>query len=799
MRYFPPRRNFSSLSIRDLLDARDAYHVHLAHFETVVGTAVGRYLIRRGEDRDWEEGRTDQKYGPRTLANSVVRPWSWPCVLVFVRDWVEESKLPPSEVIPRTLYLSDGRAVPTCVVHAAIDEKPMPPLRELSFPSDLIGGGYSVLTDSQGSENAGSIGCMVTNGDLTFALTNRHVTGDAGRVVYSIIRGKKVPIGVSDAVQQRHLKFAEVYPGWPGERVFATIDAGLIRVDDVSQWTAQVFGVGELGDVADLNIDTISLDLIGCPVKAFGSVSGTLEGKVKALFYRYRSVGGFDYVSDVLIGPRREGAPLATRPGDSGTLWVFDPPTDQKEWEEKQFQVEKIDRGALARRYRPLALQWGGTRVLGEQKEKSAQFALATFVSSICRVLNVDVIRSWNTGHPEYWGKIAHFKIGAKACDLIPQTSPLSELMHNNLTNIGYDDDDLGKGKNFKVDREDFVPMADVPDYVFVTASKFVAARRNEPPQHFADMDVAGSSAFPGKTLLDLVKKRENISADVWQRFYEGFPPDKSPEPGAVPFRVWQLYRAMVDAIKRGDADEFIGTAGVLAHYVGDSCQPLHISILNHGRGPFRTEKEAFAKYKKSPEYKVHSIYEEGMFEREPAAMLTAIDDAIGTRAAKPIGGNGRVKTRAGYEAAVATVALMERTIATLAPKDIIDGDDPSKGPKERAEILFQSFSDQTAQCIADGCLTLASLWYTAWQEGDGDSNMSDLGPRNRDDLKNLYKSPKFVPALTFDEMIAQGFIAPGASGNRRTAKPGRTPRPTSKRPKKKTTRPRRRAARTRP
>lgn len=765
MRYFPPTRNFSSLSIRDLLDAREAYHVHLAHFETVVGTAVGRYLIRRGEDRDWKAGRTAGKYGPRTLGNSVVRPWSWPCVLVFVKDWVDEAKLPPTEVIPNTLYLSDGRAVPTCVVYAPLDESPVPPLRELSFPSDLIGGGYSVLTDSQGSENAGSIGCMVTNGDLTFALTNRHVTGDAGRQVYSIIRGEKALIGVSDAVQQRHLKFSDVYPDWPGERVFATIDAGLIRVDDVSQWTAQVYGVGELGEVANLNVDTISLDLIGCPVKAFGSASGTLRGKIKALFYRYRSVGGFDYVSDVLIGPRSDAGELATRPGDSGTLWVFDPPTEEeKEWEEKQFAVETVERGALARRYRPLALQWGGTRVLGEQKEKSSQFALATFVSSICRVLNVDVIRSWNTGHPEYWGKIAHFKIGAKACDLIPAKSKLATLMRNNLTNIGYDDDDLGKGKDFKVDREGFVPMADVPDYVFVTASKFVPARRNEAPQHFADMDVAGSAAFPGKTLLDLVKNRDNISADVWKDFYDGFPAKQSPEPGAVPFRVWQLYREMVEAVRQGKSDRFVAVAGVLAHYVGDSCQPLHISILNHGDGPFRTDKEAFAKYKKTPQYKIHSIYEEGMFEAEPAAMLTAIDQAVGKRKAKSIAGNGSIDTRNGYDAAVATVKLMERTIKTLAPKEIIDGDDPSKGPKARAELLFDQFSDQTAQCIADGCLTLASLWYTAWLEGGGDSKsskMKDLKTRKPDALKKLYKSGAFIPALTFEEMIAEGMVRP--------------------------------------
>ena len=55
-------------------------------------------------------------------------------------------------------------------------------------------------------------------------------------------------------------------------------------------------------------------------------------GEIHALFYRYKTSGGFEYVSDLLIGPRRPGAaqrpsvaPFATHPGDSGTLWLLDP------------------------------------------------------------------------------------------------------------------------------------------------------------------------------------------------------------------------------------------------------------------------------------------------------------------------------------------------------------------------------------------------------------------------------------------------------------------------------------------
>src|SRR4051812_7545922 len=90
---FPPRRDYASLSLKDLLDAREAYHVYLSQLDNVVATAIGRYCIH--ED-DWYAKHPPDRRRPadvprvtaaRTLANSVIRPWSWPAVLVFVREW----------------------------------------------------------------------------------------------------------------------------------------------------------------------------------------------------------------------------------------------------------------------------------------------------------------------------------------------------------------------------------------------------------------------------------------------------------------------------------------------------------------------------------------------------------------------------------------------------------------------------------------------------------------------------------------------------------------------------------------
>jgi len=165
----PSNRDFFSLSVRDLLEAREAYHVHLSRMERVIGTAIGRFLIRR-KDKDFKNPNGHEKRyksTKRTLDNSDIRKWSWPCVLVFVESWLtkEEMDAQPDDVVPSFLYLPDGRMIPTCVVCASLEEEPSRPISHLNFPSKLVGGGYPVLTDVQTSQHVVSLGCLVTDGE----------------------------------------------------------------------------------------------------------------------------------------------------------------------------------------------------------------------------------------------------------------------------------------------------------------------------------------------------------------------------------------------------------------------------------------------------------------------------------------------------------------------------------------------------------------------------------------------------------------------------------------------------------
>lgn len=739
MKYFPPKRDFYSLSVKDLLEAREAYHVHLAHLENVVATAIGRFFIRN-EDPDattpYGEPRPRKQAPKRTFQNSAVKLNSWPCVLVFVDHWrtQEEFDQNPDQVVPRFLYLPDGRVVPTCVLLVEKQQEAPPALQNLNFPSDLIGGGYPVLTDVQEQEHVGSLGCLVWDGDTSYALTNRHVTGEEGRGIYSLIRAKRQKIGVSHKKQMGKKPFEEVYPGWPGKRVLANLDAGLIRVDDLHDWTAQVFGIGELGELVDLNTNTISLDLIGCPVRAFGGASGPLLGAIHALFYRYKSVGGIDYVADVLIGPRDEQGKLDTRPGDSGTLWLYDPaPPERPTGEEEKREAEQ-----KAPRLRPLAVQWGGHRLMASGGGPELRFALATFLSTICRELDVDVIRDWNIGHDEYWGKTGHYKIGWAACGLVADPQ-LKQLLENNRDRIAFDDQSIEEGALERIDPDTFVPLADVPDYVWRKT------RRKDNSSHFADMDQPGGNGFAGKTLLALCQNAQNVSAPVWDRFYESLEVDGAHR-GALPFRVWQIYRDLVEFVKQGEIAKFVCAAGILAHFIGDACQPLHVSHLHHGRKDHPEEK------------RVHSVYEEDMLSRRATDMIAGINLRLQ-------GKTSSADVQGGHAAAVSVVELMRATIGRLPPMDIIEAFNEEAG-RQRIPHMWNQVGERTMDCMSEGCLRLAALWSSAWKEGGGSAiPAGEVGAVDKDVLMDLYNDKQnFLPAHSLQELPDHGVgIPPGA------------------------------------
>ncbi len=735
---------FNLLSLRDLLAARELFHLHLTHKPNVVATAVGRYRIRKSDpwpDQNNPAGADSQsrrQHSVRTLANSEVRSYSWPAILVFVDRWVEQGDFRnPEDAVPTAVYMPNGQKVPVCVIEAEKEDCRPEGEAHYNYPASVMGGGYPLICDVQGKEHVASVACLVTDGHKTYALTNHHVAGEPRTLISAIIGGNKVAVGTTATGQLTRKSFQEIYPGWPGSNTYVDLDVGLVDLDDLNQWTTQVYGIGEIGPLADLDMTTISLRLIGQPVRAYGAASGEMHGEICALFYRFASVGGFDYVADALIGPSGAKS-LGTHPGDSGTLWL-------------------LNGTARHPQPRPVALQWGGQVFLNGTKQSSS-YALVTFLSTVCNQLDVTLLRDWHTGLPQYWGAVGHYSIATKACGAV-RSDKLKKLMQANLNNISYDVQEINKKSMQGLSNKDFVPLADVPDMVWkVGPHKRGGMNAPEHANHFADMDRRLNPKLPdGATLLEICNgKPQNVTVDVWRRYYDAVQkqfPGEHESRGLLPFRVWQIYDAMVSAVQQADVQRFVCAAGILSHYVGDSCQPLHISYMFDGdpdhsvagvtRDPKTGEKKRGQVARGTG---VHAAYEDDMVDRHVAEIIGGVDSLL-SRASKP------PLVAGGHAAAVAVVDLMQKTFQAIAPKDIVDEfvKVQDQKPAARADAMWKVLGQDTVKVMADGCMCLAQLWDSAWAEGGGDAHIHALGSIEQSALEKLYQSPDFLPSHTLD------------------------------------------------
>jgi hypothetical protein len=731
--------SYGHLSLKDLLDARDLYHVHLMKHANVVATAVARYRIRKTDSWPNSRGQIGKRgRGERTLENAEVRPYSWPCILVFVKEWVEPSKFntggdyDPDQMVPKTLYLPDGRRVPVCVITAPRELSISTAAPAVRYPLNNLGGGFPILAAVQGQEHVATIACLVSDGHKVYALTNRHVAGEPGEILFSRPGGKLERIGVSSPKQLTRLPFAELYPTFTGQNVFVNLDVGLIDVDDVNRWTAQIRDLGTMGPMVDLSATNLSLSLIGRSVRGYGSASGVMLGEIHALFYRYKSQGGFEYVSDFFIGPHEQrGAKpskFVTHPGDSGTLWLL---------ECEQPRTEK--RGATALlEFQPLALQWGAHLLHAGEEMKPQTFALATCLSTVCNLLNIDPIRDWNIDQPDTWGAVGHFSIASRAAKTVATQSPkLSKLMTSHRELITHDDATILTGEFKGMGSAEFVPLADVPDFYWKHGLQGFK-RGSEGPNHFADMDQ--KRTVDQVDLLKLCANPATVDPKIWDDFYSSVTDVLTGEKisqthrGLLPFRVWQIFDGMVEFAMAGKTAEFVCAAGVLTHYIGDACQPLHISYLHDGDPERAVNGKSFGAG-------VHAAYEDQMVSANRAAILTGLNRTQKVTATQLIGN--------GQEAAVRTVALMRSTFKRIPPADLVQAYVQSGTGRARTEFLWNKFGKATIACMRDGTRLIGTLWASAWQAGDGDGNLDSNFKLTPKKAMAICGARDFLPSCT--------------------------------------------------
>jgi len=773
---FQVEDDFAHLSLKNLMDARELFHFHLMRHPNVVATALGRYRIRRGDS--WPNDKRKHKgTGVRRLDNSEVRPYSWPCILVFVSEWQDPKDLShPGDLVPSTVFMPDGSRVPICVVQAPKESAvPVEAPNDIVYPVNNIGPGNPLIANVQGQTYVATIAGLVSDGHKIYALTNRHVTGEEGEVVKAIIAGAEERIGESAEKQLTLLTFSAIYPNFTASDTFVNLDVGMVEIDDISRWTTDVLDIGVVGNMADYSGVNLSLSLVGCHVRGVGAAGGAMLGEIHGLFYRYKKQGGFEFVADLLIGPRiaphgsKEPAPkFATFPGDSGALWLLEPAlkngaagNGKAKNGSGKHDVATNSAGRKvepnSEQFLPLAMQWGRNMLTSGDKSPPQAFALATLLSRVCAMLEVDFIRGWNIDQPDTWGALGHFSIASRALGALSNRLPkLKTLMQNNLLIISHDDAKLKQGDFKGMGSDAFVPMADVPDFFWKPrVGKQGFARKYEPSNHFADMDQVGPG---GKTFLDVTKDNANIDPNVWERFYDSVTDILTKEKiaedrrGLLPFRVWQIFDRMCDFAKAGKAEEFVCAAGVLAHYVGDACQPLHISFLHDG-DPERPVKHVFTKGKKAGQSKlqplgagVHSAYEDAMVFQNRDAILDGLKQTPRVQQSQLVS--------TGREAAIATIKLMRDTFKAVPPAKIVQAYvDIGKGGNAASTKLWSLFGRQTIGVMQDGANLLAVLWESAWTAGDGERNVTRKGALTTTEAMDIVKDDKFLPSMTIGQI----------------------------------------------
>ena len=725
--------DFHSLAVKDLLDGRDQFHVHLAHKPNVFSTAIGMYLIRES-DPEASHGSVTNKRGlmaaPRTLANSSVRDNSWPCILVFVNQWatIAEMRSRPDEVIPPFVYLSDGRMVPICVVLATSANLPprtIPPGRMMETS---LGIGSPIFVEAQGMRRMGTAGCMVSDGSDFYILTNAHLAGQSGRDVRALFQGIPRLVGTTHGTRNLTEKtFSDIYPELPGRDSVVNIDAAIVRLNDANSWNMKAIPQS-LGQVADFSADTVSLSWIGRPVIGHGAASGEMHGEIKALFYQYKSIGGRDYVADFMIGSQQNAGPLMTQPGDSGSLWCLD---------------SILASGTLS----PVAMEWGGQRISsGTAAGQYMQFSLATSIAVTLRELSLDIIQDPTAERTQYWGPVGHFKIGQQACFQVANKA-LKEFFINNINIVSFSSDATLQTATGLQAKAGFVPLSDVPDVVWKTNinhGKPAVARAMENWNHYADIDLPGAD---GKTLLDMFAADENtLDWQPWTDFYATAPhpsasTEKTMAAGALPFRVWQIVASLIGyAQETGDGAgaNFLTAAGCLAHYVGDACQPLHSSQHSDGLNGASTG--------------VHSTYEDNMVDAYASQISDGMADALSSMKLVPR------EIKNSWDAAAAVMDLMKYCHEILPPETICNvynsartgtGKSATKNPAV-LKAMWDQTGAATIECIAAGAVTLGAIWNAVWSIAKPGASIPWLNTTfvGEPAIREIYEAKDFLPSV---------------------------------------------------
>ncbi|CAN4103819.1 unnamed protein product [Withania somnifera] len=292
-----------------------------------------------------------------------------PAILVFVSRKVHKQWLSPIQCLPTALEGPGGVWCEVDVVEFSYFGAPEPTPKEQLYTEivdDLRGSDPYIGSGSQvaSQETYGTLGAIVRslsgNRQVGF-LTNRHVAVDLDYPNQKMFHPLPPTLGpgVYLGSVERATSFIRddlwygIFAGINPE-TFVRADGAFIPFTDdfdMTSVTTSVKGIGEIGDVKIIDLQSPICSIIGKQVMKVGRSSGLTTGTVLAYALEYNDEKGICFLTDFLVnGENQQTFDLE---GDSGSLIVL--------------------KGENGEKPRPIGIIWGGTANRGRLKLKVGQ------------------------------------------------------------------------------------------------------------------------------------------------------------------------------------------------------------------------------------------------------------------------------------------------------------------------------------------------------------------------------------------------------------------------------------------
>ncbi|KAM1032224.1 hypothetical protein ACFX13_036687 [Malus domestica] len=315
-----------------------------------------------------------------------------PAILVFVSRKVHKQWLSPIQCLPTALEGPGGIWCDVDVVEFSYFGAPEPAPKEQLYTEivdDLRGGDPCIGSGSQvaSQETYGTLGAIVrsqTGNRQVGFLTNRHVAVDLDYPNQKMFHPLPPSLGpgVYLGAVERATSFITdelwygIFAGINPETFVRADGAFIPFADDFDMCTVitSMKGVGEIGNVKIIDLQSPISTLIGKQVMKVGRSSGLTAGTVLAYALEYNDEKGICFLTDFLVvGENQQTFDLE---GDSGSLIVL--------------------KGVNGEKPRPIGIIWGGTANRGRLKLKIGQppenWTSGVDLGRLLKLLELDII-----------------------------------------------------------------------------------------------------------------------------------------------------------------------------------------------------------------------------------------------------------------------------------------------------------------------------------------------------------------------------------------------------------------------